>query len=309
MEDTRTIENTLGGPADKPPEGRAEQPAARGTVTPQASCPSCVASARSAGNVAAPSPSYIYAIGRVEPHCPSLALEKEFSQIKKSASSANMTDRQVLQRVLGDRQFRYIARQHCWVFSVQGIETYILAPRDPVDYELLIQTIRPEPKPTDIDVVVGVLGPLAPPDLCNGLVVPIVYFDQVYSFDRQSLIDGLPKPDKDGDKFAAAAGDVFDRFMQQADNAGSTDANRALNYLAVRDPSIYTQAAQALTQNSSLTAVNVQPSPLSGTRRIVEVIFSFTNRQNDVVQKYFARVDVTEEFPFLTSKLGPYFDR
>jgi hypothetical protein len=182
-------------------------------------------------------------------------------------------------------------------------------PRDPGDYDFLIQSIRPEPKPTDIDVVVGVPGPLATPELCNGLVVPIVYFDQVYSFDRASLLDGLPKPQKDADKFTAAAGDMFDRFMQQADNAGSTDANRALNYLAVRDPSIYAQAAHALAQNSSLTAVNVQPSPLTGVRRIVEVIFSFTNRENDVAQKYFARVDVTEEFPFLTSKLSPYFDR
>jgi hypothetical protein len=48
---------------------------------------------------------------------------------------------------------------------------------------------------------------------------------------------------------------------------------------------------------------------LSGTRKIVDVIFSYTNRTTDVVEKFFVRVDVTEEFPFLVTKLSPYYDR
>jgi hypothetical protein len=62
------------------------------------------------------------------------------------------------------------------------------------------------------------------------------------------------------------------------DNAGATDEHRALNYLAVRYPAIYARAAEAFAGNLGLTSVNVQPSPLSGTRNIVEVIFSFTHR-------------------------------
>jgi hypothetical protein len=50
-------------------------------------------------------------------------------------------------------------------------------------------------------------------------------------------------------------------------------------------------------------------SPLSGTRRIVDVIFSYTNRNTDFTEKFFVRVDVTEEFPFLVTKLSPYYDR
>jgi hypothetical protein len=53
----------------------------------------------------------------------------------------------------------------------------------------------------------------------------------------------------------------------------------------------------------------VRPSALSGTRRIVDVVFSFTNRATDVVEKSFTRVDVTEQFPFLVTKLSPYYDR
>jgi hypothetical protein len=58
-----------------------------------------------------------------------------------------------------------------------------------------------------------------------------------------------------------------------------------------------------------LSAVEVRPSPLSGTRNIVDVIFSYTNRNTDVTEKFFVRVDVTEEFPFLVTKMSPYYDR
>ena len=56
-------------------------------------------------------------------------------------------------------------------------------------------------------------------------------------------------------------------------------------------------AAEAFARNASLTGVDVSPSPLSGTRNMVDVIFSYTNRNTDVAEKYFVRVDVTEEFP------------
>lgn len=97
--------------------------------------------------------------------------------------------------------------------------------------------------------------------------------------------------------------------MQMADNAGATDEHRALNYLAVRYPAIYATAAEAYGRSCSLTAVEVRPSRLSGTRKIVDVIFAFTNRSTDVTEKYFVRVDVTEEFPFLVTKLSPYYNR
>ena len=51
------------------------------------------------------------------------------------------------------------------------------------------------------------------------------------------------------------------------------------------------------------------PSQLSGVRNVVDVVCSFRHRESDVVEKEFARVDVSEEFPFLVSKLAPYFDR
>lgn len=94
-----------------------------------------------------------------------------------------------------------------------------------------------------------------------------------------------------------------------ADNAGATDEHRALNYLVMRYPAIYHQTTELFGRNFSLTSVEARPSRLSGVRKIVDVIFSYTNRETDVIEKHFVRVDVTEEFPFLVTRMSPYFDR
>jgi hypothetical protein len=46
-----------------------------------------------------------------------------------------------------------------------------------------------------------------------------------------------------------------------------------------------------------------------GTRNVLNVIFSYTNRNTDVTEKFLVRVDVTDEFPFLVTKMSPYYDR
>lgn len=253
---------------------------------------------------------FVYATGRVETRFPNLAAEKEFVQARGREDTAGKTDRETFHAVLSKRENRYLIRQLCWVLSVQGLETYLLQPSDPADVDLLVDAIRPEPKPNDLDVVIGVRGPIAPPDMCNGLMVPIVMFDQIYSFDRDVLIKAIPKPDKaDAKRFGRAAEELFDRIMQLTDNAGATDEHRALNYLAMRYPAIYATAAGEFEKDFSLTRVEVQPSGLSATRRIVDVIFWYTNRNTDYTEKFFVRCDVTEEFPFLVTKMSPYYDR
>jgi hypothetical protein len=270
-------------------------------------CPTCGSAVGSSGTGTT---SFVYALGRIEARCPNLACEKEFAQATGRADAAGLTDREALHKVLSQRQNRYLVRQLCWVFTIEGLETYLLVPRDPVDFDMLVEAVRPAPRPTDVDVVVGMRGPIAPPEMCNGLMVPIVVFDQIYSFDIDSLIKSIPRPKEIAAKeFTPAAEELFMRIMQMADNAGATDEHRGPNYCAIRYPAVYAKAAEEFALNSSLTALDVRPSPLSGTRRIVDVIFAFTNRNTDVTEKFFVRVDVTEEFPFLVTKMSPYYDR
>ena len=269
----------------------------------ETSCPTCAG--------ATPIPvSFVYALGRVEARFPSLAVEKEFAQATGRADTAGKTDQQSFSAVLSKRENRYLAHQICWVLTIQGLETYLLQPRDSADLDLLVEAVRPVNSPGDIDAVIGILGPIAPPDMCNGMMVPIVAFDQIYSFDRDALISAIPRPEKTtAAKFRPAAEELFDRIMRMTDNTGATDEYRALNYLAMRYPAIYDKAAEEYARDFSLTGVDVRPSALGATRNLVDVIFAYTNRNTDFTEKFFVRVDVTEEFPFLVTKLSPYFDR
>jgi hypothetical protein len=283
--------------------GEPQRPTA--SLVPQqltaASCPTCGSPATSG---------FIYALGRIEARFPSPGVDKELKQVAARMATKGKTDREIMHSVLAARENRYLARQLCWVLTLQGLETYLLSPRDPADIELLIESVRANPQPTDLDVVIGTRGAIAPPEMCNGLMIPIVTFDQIYSFDRDALIKSIPRPPKIAAKeFQSASEELFDRIMQMTDNAGATDEYRALNYLAVRYPGVYARTSEAFADGASLSAVEVRPSALSAVRRIVEVIFGFTNRATDVTEKFFVRVDVTEQFPFLVTKLSPYFDR
>ena len=80
------------------------------------------------------------------------------------------------------------------------------------------------------------------------------------------------------------------------DNAGATDDHRALNCLAMRYPGIYAKAAEEFPRDFSLSGVNVIPSPLSDTRRVVDCIFAYTNRNSDFTEKYCVRCDITEQY-------------
>lgn len=266
-------------------------------------CPTC------AGSMALPPASHVYAIGRMEVRFPSLSVEKEFAQVVARTETSGQTDQQTFHGTLSDPENRYLARQLCWVLLVQGIETYAVYPRDPVDFSRLVEAVRPQPSPLDLDVVIGTRGPIAPPDYCGGLMLPIVVFDQIYSFQREDLIKAIPRPAGMTDKqFRPTTEEVLDRILQLTDNAGATGEHRALNYLAVRYPAIYGKTAEQYARDFSLTAVETRQAPLNSTRRLVDVVFAYTNRSTDFSEKFYVRCDVTDEFPFLVSKLTPYYD-
>ena len=302
------------------------------TVASQEDYGTCVTCGAAQVALGKESQGYVYAFGSIEPRFPSGGIEKEYQQVRKALMAqleqelknaprgsqgqlqekhtklTQGTDHEAFVVVLSERNNRYLCRQLCWVMSIEKLETYILHPRDPGDFYLLVEALRTHPKDTDIDLVIGNRGPIAPPELCNGLMIPIVVFDQIYSFPMDSIIQSIPQPTpKIPDKqFRELCEETFEKIMHIADNAGATDEHRALNYLAVRCPEIYQQTAKMFHAENSL-AVTCRPSRLSGARKVVDAIFAYTNRKTDFTERYFIRVDVTDEFPFLASKLTPYY--
>ena len=281
-------------------------PIDRTEITPQGGAGGCTCGAAAAAGEA----QHVYALGQIATRFPHLSIEKEYLQALGRGDAAGLTDRESLHRTLSDKNNRYLARQMCWVFSIESIDTYLLMPRGPEDLDLLIEGIRPRPKSLDVDLVIGRKVGMSTPAMCNGVVLPMVAFDQIYSFDVESLVKAIPRPEgMEAERFTAAAEELFHRVMQLADNAGADDEHRALNYLLVRYPAVYSLTAERYANNSALRNVEVKTSRLSSTRKIVDVVFAYAHRVTDITDKYFVRVDVTEEFPFLAGKLQPYFDR
>jgi hypothetical protein len=251
---------------------------------------------------------YVYSIGKIKPRFPSLGIEKEFTQAVGRIKTDGLTDNAVMFKILSDPQYLYLARKLCWTLSIEGLETYLLQPMHSADLEMLVDSLKPTPDANDINVVIGILGPIASPNYCSGLQLPIIGFSQIYSFDVPSLIESIPNNNRTKN-FSAIAEELFMRIMQMTDNAGATDDHRALNYLAVRYHGVYATSADCYERDFSLTGVLLKPAALNGIRKMVDVIFTFSNRSTDVIEKYYCRVDVSEEFPFLVAKMQAYLDR
>lgn len=297
------------------PQGAISDPPLKADIAVEPASETALLPAAEAGCGCSSQPSsggdsrFVYAIGDIDLRFPSMGVEKEYLQAVKEADTANLTDRQTIHRTLIAPENRYLARNVCFVFSIQGIESYILKARTEGDLEQLIEAARPG-SGNKRNVVIGTLGPIAPPGYCSGLQIPIIPFDRIYTFEIDEFVKAIPRPESvKAATFQETARELFFRVMQLADNAGQDDTHRAINYLALRYPAIYSKTVEMFAADKSLTAVDVRQSRLSGTRRILDVIFAYTDRNTDVMEKFFVRVDVTERWLFLVSKLQPYFDR
>ncbi|MFI1417944.1 hypothetical protein ACH4VX_08110 [Streptomyces sp. NPDC020731] len=254
---------------------------------------------------------YVYVLGRVHAVFPDLSVQHEFFQVASADGTADATDADALHRVLSDPENRYIARQMCYVLSVQGVDTYILEPADPAGLDDLVEALRPVADRRDLAVVVGRLGPVAPPDACQGLSVPLVRVEKIWAFDSKELIRAVDRPDDTSRKeFERTAGALLDRLLQLGDNAGTDPADRALNYLAVRDQEIYRKTHERYTEGYTLSAVEAGRSRLSsGSHTVITVVFSYTHRRTNVTEQWSARVGLAGLFPFRVTALQPYYTR
>jgi len=293
------------------------------SVQPQRKCSACSAKASSEGANASKSEKrenkgtcgacasnlpYVYALGQIEARFPSKSIEKEYVQAIGRSKTADPTKLYGLYSVLSEPQNQYLARKLSWILTVEGVPIYILLPTSPEDIDTLMKATLPSDCPLDRSVIMGRKGPAASLDMC-GLEIPMVLIDHIFHHNHSAFVKSILSESISKEKFKAATEDMSRRMMQMAHNAGATDKHRALNYLAVRYSPIYARVAEELERNFLLTSVEAIPSRLSNNCKIVSVIFSFTNKETSVVEKYFIRVDVTEEFPFIVTEVSPYYDR
>jgi hypothetical protein len=251
------------------------------------------------GSAAAPSsaerPAFVYALGRIESRFPSLGVEKDFAQVLARTDSAGRTERQAMRAATSDRDNPYLARSLCWVFMVEAMETYILVPPDLADLDLLVDSYREEARRDDVDVVGGVRGPVAAPDVCNGLTVPIVVFDQIYSFDRDYLVESISPaglahqgPRRavpvDG-RWAARSAHAAGRQCRSARRAAGVELPAPALSADVRD-SCGAVRSQLRLPGGRGAAVPIERRALGGRCGL-----SFRHRESDVLEQRYVRVD------------------
>ena len=279
-------------------------------ATSDCGCESCQGDRAPANEKRGAETGYVYVVGTIEARFPTIGVEKEFAQATGRAATPDLSDRTSLHAVLTAPPTRYLARHLCYVISIQGVDTYIVRILDSADLQSLVDALNPATSGNGLHVVIGVRGPLAPASYCNGLSLPMVTVSQIFTVDAASLARSVPRPDRmEEDAFRSALQDVLAPVMQTSDNVGANDEHRAFNYLTARYPALYARIAEAYAVGSPLAAVDVSPSRLTGSRRIVSVVYACVSRTTGAADRFFARVDVTEQFPFLVTGLSPYFDR
>lgn len=249
--------------------------------------------------------SYVYAIGQIEARFPRTQVNKEFARTGGRGGAEEKASQAILAKVLSERRNRYLAEELRWVLTIRGAETYLLQPHDPRDLDQLLDSFRSPHGAGGLYAVIGLKGPVAPPEYCNGLAVPIVVFHQLCSSDLESLIKAISRSESVAEAaLESVARELRERILRWTDNTGTTDEHRALNYLVMRYPGIYIKAAEQLARGFELTGIEARPSILVGARRAMDVIFAYTSRSSDRGEKFSVRVDITEEFPFLLTKIS-----
>lgn len=274
-----------------------EASASHHIVVPAQACPTCNTPRTEAQM--APN-GWVYVIGDVDLRYPNLAVEKEAIGAMARANTTGLSNDAALQKVLGVPGNAYLVREMCWVLLVQEVETYILIPRYPQDYPMLVEAAKSE-----VSAVIGTLGPIANPDVCNGLTVPFLIFDMIYSFDKAGLVADMPLPEgADAAKFRATATDIFNQVAQLISNG--TGMERALAYLLVKDPKLYHVIADAYNRNAQLTTVELKAAPVTSTQNLVDVIVRTQNRTTGVPTSVYARLALAAKLPYVVTYWQPY---
>jgi hypothetical protein len=264
-----------------------------------AQCPSCQAGTQIPQPVSNPVPNQMaYVVCDVDPVYPDLGVEKyALMKMKMEKVDFKATSKEkALQLVL--EHYPDLARQMCYVALVQEAQTYLLMAKFPdIGYPMLVEAAKSE-----ISAVIGTVGPTASPDMCNGLTLPILFFDTIFNFDKKAFIAQIPVPHGvDKDNFRKAADDLWDQLVPLI--GLGTGTSRALAHLIFSDEGLWLLAVtQQLNHGAELKSLETQLAPATATT-LVNVKATFLYRDNLIEKTFFKIVDVSNMFPVT---LGPW---
>ena len=284
-----------------PPAGAPAEEAEAAAETAHHLCAEC------AGRQAAPAEEFVYAIGKLDVRFPSIGIEREFEQRQarlvdwsSNGGSRGARVRQVLEAN------RHLAARMCYVFMIGGIPAYVVAPTNSSLRDDFFEAITHGAEPDRWCTLVGRRGPMAAPSVCGGVIAPIVGCDQLESFSieewrqgvEQQLTRALDVGNGDQEVSPNVARELFEQVVHSTENLGATDGHRALNYLLLQHPGLFLAAVER-SGRQQLERIETRIVEGLGSRRLVAVILTFVDLATGVPERLFARVDITEEWPFV----------
>lgn len=259
---------------------------------------------------------YIYVAGKLRPHFPSRGLEKEYDAAAQTLGLNPRNFNQVFTyKTSTGFPYRYIAEQVSWILSVSGQDIYVLLATSSDELDEFIDSLTFDSASNLADetysVAVGTKGPLAPEELSDGKPLPMIRCHHLYHFTTAQLQDELIA----ANTTTIAISNVLDALIKQP-NTGSSDFDRAKNFVAFRYPSIYA-ASHPASQSTCHSANNaddeqflenleLQHSNVAPGRTIVDIILTYQKNISGRKTSYYASVDVTDLYPFLHSNLTTY---
>jgi hypothetical protein len=280
-------------------------PPGQGTPPASTSCPSCANKAATAAGARPATP--IFSLGQMELTYPHEWVEQEFKHRASLLDTKNLSEYQVMHKLITDENNLDLVEELCVVWKTQGLQTYILEFRH---IEALVELHPAAPDPGLVGVCIGELGPMAPADKCNGLVLPIVKVSSFYYFDLPTFAKSIPlskstTPAQAKD-FAEHASELFQRILLTADNHGAKPEQRTMNWAAVRCSGLYQLAYECHQRDMSLTGLYTRPWQLNN--KITELIMHFESRTGQRAEKYSIHVDASAKIPYPVSAIQPYTD-
>lgn len=269
----------------------------------------------------------LLAVGRLRASFPSLGLQREYAEAAQVDPDA-LVSTSDLKDLISHDEHRYLARQLCWIFTVQSADTCAVVPRTDADLDELMQSLAPDDE-DPVQVLVGEPATGLTPPGCSDAGLPMVSPVQLLSFTMEEFADALGQrydadraanaPDKgeDGAEVAGATGDeprwrtmvrdVFNRLTRRTDSTGFGDEDRARNYLALKDPAVYALTWNAQNNRQNLIGIATRQF-IRGGRRMVAVRFSFRHWQTHVIERYETLVDTQDLYCFKAAPLTPTYD-
>jgi hypothetical protein len=264
------------------------------------SCPEC------AGKHALPPEQYVYAIGRLDIRFPSLGIEREYQQRERAMTELPQSPRSARMRAVLEKN-PHLALRMTYVFLVGSNPVYALVPHSGGLKDAFFNALAHSHDTDHYAVVIGRVSGFSNPTTSGGLLLSSVSVDQLYVFSASEWAEGLAKAAQAalesrkiaGEHFQAVSQDMFRDVVTMPENVGISDGHRALNYLLVQHPGMFLSAAER--PNHVLDRIETRITQLVSGRRQVAVILSFLDRATGVPERVYTTVDVTEEWPFVSS--------